>query len=216
MNSASENPFLVKRRRQLLNSLRQKGIHDEAVLAAMNRAPRHLFLPPQMEDEAYQDKPLPIGEGQTISQPYTVAYQTTLLDVQPGMKVLEIGTGSGYQSAVLAEMDLTIYTIERQWILYERNSTFTYLKQYKNLHFCYGDGFDGWPDQAPFDRIMITAAPATVPYKLAGQLKENGYMVVPVGESENQFMLRVKKNGAGFTEEVFHRFHFVPMLPGRQ
>jgi len=204
------------RREMLADSLRRKGIEDENVLAAIRHVPRHLFVPPERFTEAYLDRPLPIGEGQTISQPYTVAYQTELLMVKAGMKVLEVGTGSAYQSAILAELGAVVYTVERQRNLYERNKQFNYLKHYTNLHFCYGDGFEGWPEAAPFDRILITAAPEKIPVNLVQQLTIGGLMVVPVGSEGSQHMLRITREKDKFSEEVFDKFSFVPMLPGKR
>lgn len=204
------------RRDMLVSSLRQKGVDDENILSAIGRVPRHLFVPPELSAKAYLDRPLPIGEDQTISQPYTVAYQTELLMVEAGMKVLEVGTGSAYQSAVLVEIGAIVYTVERRRKLYERNKKFGYLQQYSHLHFCYGDGFEGWPEAASFDRILITAAPERVPIQLMQQLEIGGMMVVPVGSQGRQQMLRITRHQHKFFEEVFDKFSFVPMLPGLQ
>jgi protein-L-isoaspartate(D-aspartate) O-methyltransferase len=204
-------------RRKLVEGIRSKGIRDERVLSAIGRVPRHLFMPENLRTKAYMDNAFPIGNGQTISQPYTVAYQTWLLKIEPGMKVLEVGTGSAYQAAVLAQMGAEVYTIERQQKFYERYQHFSYLQRYTNLHFLYGDGFKGWPEAAPFDRILITAAPEAVPQELISQLATGGILVAPVGRPGMQRMIRLTKASATtITEEQFDLFAFVPMLPGVQ
>lgn len=217
MNNYLDREQLVQQRLALVKRIRAKGIDDERVLDAIGKVPRHNFMPHGMQDKAYIDKAFPIGEQQTISQPYTVAYQTELLKVMPGQKILEIGTGSAYQAAVLAEMGADVYTIERQKKLYDRNRTFVYLKKYSNLHCCYGDGYKGWPKEAPFDRILITAAPESVPFELISQLRPGGMLVAPVGRSGAQRMIRLTldKNG-NLIKEMFDNFSFVPMLRGRE
>jgi protein-L-isoaspartate(D-aspartate) O-methyltransferase len=204
-------------RKQLVETIRQKGITEEKVLNAINNIPRHFFLDSGFDKVAYEDRAFPIGEGQTISQPYTVAYQTQLLEVKPFEKVLEIGTGSAYQASVLAELGVTVYTIERQKALFDSNKTFTYLKKYPNIKFFYGDGYEGLPTFAPFDKIIITAAAPDIPQKLIGQLKPGGMMVIPVGMGEVQRMMRITKmeNGA-LKEQVFDNFSFVPMIEGKK
>ena len=203
-------------RKQLVNILRQKGITDEQVLAAINNIPRHFFLDSAFDKIAYEDRAFPIEEGQTISQPYTVAYQTQLLQVKPFEKVLEIGTGSAYQASVLAEMGARVYTIERQKILFELNKNFIFKKKYPNIKFFYGDGFEGLPTYAPFDKMIITAAAPFIPPKLVQQLKTGGLMVVPVDVGPFQQMLRLTKLADGsYSEERFDNFSFVPMLEGR-
>ena len=203
-------------RKKLTAGIREKGISDERVLSALNDIPRHFFLDSAFDEAAYADKAFPIGEGQTISQPYTVAYQTQLLEVKPFDKVLEIGTGSGYQAVVLAKIGAQVYTIERQKKLFELNKKFEYLKKFPNIKFFYGDGFDGLPTFAPFDKILITAAAPEVPPKLVEQLKIAGMMVLPLGSGEVQRMMRITKlaNDA-LKEEVFDHFSFVPMLEGK-
>jgi protein-L-isoaspartate(D-aspartate) O-methyltransferase len=162
------------------------------------------------------DKAFPIGEGQTISQPYTVAYQTQLLQVKPSDRVLEIGTGSAYQAVLLAEMAAEVFSIERQKKLYLRNKEFYYLKLFNNLHLFYGDGYEGLPAYAPFDKILITAAAPYIPQALAHQLKRGGMMVLPLGEEHPQKMTRLTKlPNDEFKEEQFDDFLFVPMLKGR-
>jgi protein-L-isoaspartate(D-aspartate) O-methyltransferase len=216
MDTYHDSEHQVKQRTALIDSIIAKGIDDERVLQAIKNVPRHLFMPADMQDKAYIDKAFPIGEGQTISQPFTVAYQTELLAVEPGQKILEVGTGSAYQAAVLAEMGADVYTIERKKKLFDRNSRFAYLKRYPHLHFCYGDGYLGWPAEAPFDRILITAAPESVPENLVQQLRTGGYLVAPVGPPGWQRMIRITPQSNGeYTEEVFDKFSFVPMLPGK-
>lgn len=203
-------------RKQLVELLRTKGITDENVLAAINNIPRHFFLDSAFDKIAYEDRAFPIGEGQTISQPYTVAYQTQLLEVKPNDKVLEIGTGSIYQASVLAEMGAKVFTIERQKKLYEKNKTFIFKGKYPNIKFFYGDGFQGLPTYAPFDKVIITAAAPYVPPRLVSQLKTGGMMVLPVDLGPFQQMMRLTKLVDGsYAEERFDNFSFVPMLEGR-
>jgi len=203
-------------RKQLINVLKEKGITDDNVLAAINTIPRHYFLDSAFDKIAYEDRAFPIGEGQTISQPYTVAYQTQLLQIKKSDKVLEIGTGSVYQSTILAEMGAWVYTIERQKKLYEAHKQFYFRSKYPNIKFFYGDGFEGLPTFAPFDKVIITAAAPFIPPKLIQQLKPNGLMVIPVDEGDNQRMLRITKLPDGtLKEEQFDLFSFVPMLNGR-
>lgn len=197
--------------------LRAKGISDENVLQAMNNIPRHFFLDSAFDKIAYEDRAFPISEGQTISQPYTVAYQTQLLQVKPNEKILEIGTGSIYQATVLAEMGARVFTIERQKKLFEKTRQFIFKTKYPNIKFFYGDGYEGLPTYAPFDKVIITAAAPFIPPKLVEQLKPGGKMVIPVDEAEHQRMLRITKNEDGSTtEEAFDNFSFVPMLTGRK
>lgn len=203
-------------RKKLMELLREKGITDENVLKAMNNIPRHYFLDSAFDKIAYEDRAFPISEGQTISQPYTVAYQTQLLQVRPGDKILEIGTGSIYQATVLAEMGARVFTIERQKKLFDNTKQFIFKNQYPNLKFFYGDGYEGLPTFAPFDKVIITAAAPFIPPKLIDQLKPGGKMVIPVDEDQHQRMLRITKMADGSTsEEAFDNFSFVPMLSGR-
>ncbi len=203
-------------RKQLVDSIREKGITNETVLDAINKVPRHFFLDTAFDKIAYEDRAFPIGNEQTISQPYTVAYQTQLLDIKPLQKVLEIGTGSAYQSCVLAEMGAKVFTVERQKALFDQNKTFDYLKKYPNIKFFYGDGFEGLPTYAPFDRVIITAAAPFIPPKLIEQMKPGAIMVVPVDEGERQRMKRITKQAGGeLLEETFDAFSFVPMLVGK-
>lgn len=203
-------------RNKLVAILRDKGISDEKVISAIQNIPRHFFLDSAFDKIAYEDRAFPIGEGQTISQPYTVAYQSQLLEIKPYDKVLEIGTGSMYQAVVLAEMGAKVYTIERQKKLYEHNKAFLLRSKYPNIKYFYGDGFEGLPTYAPFDKIIITAAAPFIPPKLIAQLKTGGKMVVPVDEGPHQRMLRITKLANGdFEEEAFDNFSFVPMLQGK-
>jgi protein-L-isoaspartate(D-aspartate) O-methyltransferase len=203
-------------RKKLIDSIRNKGITNERVLEAMMNIPRHFFLDTALDRIAYEDRAFPIQEGQTISQPYTVAYQTQLLEVEPYDKILEIGTGSAYQASVLAEMGANIFTIERQKKLFELNKEFIFRKKYSNIKFFYGDGFEGLPTFAPFDKILITAAAPFIPPKLVQQLKPGGKMVLPLDDDGMQKMMRITKNEDGsYEEETFSNFSFVPMLKGR-
>jgi protein-L-isoaspartate(D-aspartate) O-methyltransferase len=203
-------------RKQLVDSLRQKGITDERVLNAINNIPRHYFLDSAFDKVAYEDRAFPIAESQTISQPYTVAYQTQLLEVKQHEKVLEIGTGSGYQAMVLADMGAKVFTIERQKKLFDEQRNFILRNKYPNIKYFYGDGYEGLPTFAPFDKIIVTAAAPYIPPKLIGQLKNGGMMVIPVGEGSVQKMMRIHKETDGaITEEVFDNFSFVPMVEGR-
>ena len=202
-------------REKLVNQLREKGITDEKVLSAINNIPRHFFVSPEMERFAYEDRALSISNDQTISQPYTVAFQTQLLKVEPRCKILEIGTGSIYQATVLAELQAYVYTIERQKNLYQQTGNFVLKNKYRGIKFFYGDGFEGLPTFAPFDRIIITAGAPEIPKKLVEQLKPGGIMVIPVDEGDGQRMLRITKNDDNsIIEEAFDMFSFVPMLKG--
>ena len=203
-------------RKKLVELLRTKGITDESVLTAINSLPRHFFLDSAFDKIAYEDRAFPIGEGQTISQPYTVAYQSQLLNIKPYDKVLEIGTGSVYQASVLAEMGAKVFTIERQKKLYDTNKNFIFKSKYPNIKFFYGDGFQGLPTYAAFDKIIITAAAPFIPPKLVEQLKTGGIMVLPVDIGEHQQMLRLTKlDNGSYAEEQFDNFSFVPMLQGK-
>src|SRR5687768_11246884 len=204
-------------RKKLVAIVKSKGITDERVLAAIEKIPRHFFLDSAFDEVAYEDKAFPIAEKQTISQPYTVAYQTQLLQLKPFDKVLEIGTGSAYQAAVLAEMGAKVFTIERQKKLFDENKKFSFIAKYPSIKFFYGDGYEGLPTYAPFDKILITAAAPDIPPKLIQQLKPGGIMVLPVGAGDLQRMMRVTKLANGsLKEEVFDRFSFVPMIEGKK
>ncbi len=204
-------------RKKLMDQLREKGITDENVLTAMNNIPRHYFLDTALDNIAYEDRAFPIAEGQTISQPYTVAYQTQLLQVKPQDKILEIGTGSIYQATILGEMGAKVYTIERQKALFEKTKHFVFKSKYPNIKFFFGDGFEGLPTYAPFDKVIITAAAPIIPPKLLTQLKPGGKMIIPLDEGVHQRMLRItKKEDGSTTEEAFDNFSFVPMLTGKK
>ncbi len=202
-------------RRNLVEELRNKGIRDENVLKAINNVPRHVFLDSSFLEFAYQDKAFPIGSGQTISQPFTVAFQTSLLEIQKNMKVLEIGTGSGYQACILAEMGAKVFSIERQRKLYTRTKSFLAEFPYHIKTFL-GDGNKGLPTYGPFDRVIITAAAPEIPQSLVDQLKVGGMMVIPLSENEGcQTMLRLTKQEDGsMKRETYGDFRFVPMLKG--
>src|SRR5215216_531329 len=203
-------------RKKLVDTVKGKGITDEKVLAAIESIPRHFFLDSAFDEVAYEDRAFPISAGQTISQPYTVAYQSQLLEIKPFTKVLEIGTGSTYQAAVLAEMGAQVFTIERQKKIFELNKKFSFIKKYPNIKFFYGDGYEGLPTFAPFDRVLITAAAPEIPPKLIAQLKPGGMMVIPVGNGDFQTMKRIIKLEDGtLKEEAFDHFSFVPMLGGK-
>jgi len=203
-------------RKQLVETIRSKGIHDENVLEAMGKVPRHLFMDSGFITFSYKDQAFPIGEGQTISQPYTVAFQSQLLEIKPHDRVLEIGTGSGYQTAVLIEMGASVYTIERQRKLFLKAQENLGLLGYKP-HFFYGDGYQGKPTYGPYDRILVTAGAADIPAKLKGQLKVGGIMVIPVGNSNNQRMIRIFRNAETEFEQTEHGlFAFVPLLKGME
>ncbi len=212
-----DTPLDKGKRKRLVAILKEKGISNDKVLDAMNFIPRHFYVDTVFDSKAYDDVALQIEANQTISQPYTVAFQTQLLEVNAGQKVLEVGTGSAYQASVLAKLGAEVYTIERQKKLFDTNKSFNHLKQYPNINFFYGDGFEGLPNIAPFDRILITAAAPYIPHTLLQQLIPNGIMVIPVDEGDAQRMLKVTKNTDGtIEEEKFEMFSFVPMLSGKQ
>ena len=199
-------------RRQLVALLKEKGIVDTVVLDAIGKVPRHYFMDGQFDHFAYKDMAFKIGAGQTISQPYTVAIQTSLLEVKKGMKVLEIGTGSGYQASILMELGVKLFSIERQRSLFDTSKKILDQMKYKPKLF-FGDGFAGLPAFAPFDRIIVTCGAPGIPQKLVEQLKPGGRMVIPVGEADTQVMKLVIKNENGsFKEEDHGMFKFVPML----
>ena len=204
-------------RKKLVDIVKGKGITDEKVLQAIEKIPRHFFLDSAFDEVAYEDKAFPIAEHQTISQPYTVAYQTQLLEIKPFDKVLEIGTGSAYQACVLAELGAQVFTIERQKKLFDSNKLFSWIRKYPNIKYFYGDGYEGLPTFAPFDKVIITAAAPEVPQKLISQLKTGGMMVIPVGTGDVQTMKRlIKQPDGSVKEEIFDRFSFVPMLGGKK
>jgi len=203
----------------LVKDLRQKGITDENVLNAISEVPRHFFFDEEFENIAYEDRAFPIAANQTISQPYTVAFQSELLQVKRFDKILEIGTGSMYQATILAEMGATVISVERQKELYNKTNDFLLKTKYPSskLKFIYGDGFEGLPTFAPFDKIIITCGAPFIPPKLLQQLKIGGIMVIPLASDEHHKMLRITKlDDENYNEEVFSDFSFVPMLPGTQ
>lgn len=208
-----EDAYRHKGMRKLLVSiLAEKGIKHPEVLRAIEKVPRHFFFEKAFLEHAYQDKAFPIGEGQTISQPYTVAFQTQLLAPRPGQKVLEIGTGSGYQAAILAEMGVKLFTVEYNRNLYNRASLLLSQMGYKVRMYC-GDGSLGLPVYAPFDKIIVTAGAPSVPKTLVDQLTVGGSLVIPVGDNEKQQMLRINKlEDNKITKESFQMFSFVPLL----
>ena len=199
-------------RNQLANVLKQKGIEDEQVLDAIKNIPRHLFIDSSFEDHAYQDKAFPIAAEQTISQPYTVAFQSQTLAVTKGDKILEIGTGSGYQTAVLLELKATVFTIERQHELFKKTSLFLPKIGYKPKKFIFGDGYKGLPKEAPFDKIIVTAGAPFVPNPLLSQLKIGGKLLIPVGDKTQIMTLFTRKSKTEFDKEELGDFTFVPML----
>lgn len=206
----------LKEAKNLAKELKRKGISDERVLAAIGKVPRHLFVGEYLREYAYIDEPLSIEKGQTISQPYTVAFQTELLKLQPGEKVLEIGTGSGYQAAILCEMNVEVYSIERYYELHIlAKKRLNKLGYYPKLFF--GDGFEGLPEYAPFDKILVTAAPEEIPEKLLLQLRVGGWMVVPLGGRQIQKMTVIKRiNEDKFNLSEYGDFIFVPMQTGTE
>ncbi len=199
-------------RNQLANVLEAKGIIDKNVLKAIRKIPRHLFIDSSFEAHAYQDKAFPIAAEQTISQPYTVAFQSQTLAVKPNEKVLEIGTGSGYQTAVLLELKAVVYSIERQHELFKKTSNFLPKLGYKPKKFIFGDGYKGLQEQAPFDKIIVTAGAPYVPKPLLGQLKVGGKLLIPVGDKTQIMTLFIRKSAKEFEKHELGDFAFVPML----
>jgi protein-L-isoaspartate(D-aspartate) O-methyltransferase len=199
-------------RNQLVKIIAEKGITDKNVLAALGNVPRHLFLDSSFADFAYQDKAFPIGSDQTISQPYTVAFQTELLQIKEHHQILEIGTGSGYQTAVLLEMGAKVYTIERQQELFKKTKLFLPKLGYKPKKIIFGDGYKGLPENAPFDGIIVTAGAPIVPKALLSQLKIGGRLVIPVGDKEQIMTLFIRTSEKDFEKHELGKFKFVPML----
>ncbi|MDD2986732.1 protein-L-isoaspartate(D-aspartate) O-methyltransferase [Flavobacterium sp.] len=202
-------------RNQLVKVLEEKGIHDKNVLEAIRKIPRHLFLDSSFEQYAYQDKAFPIGAGQTISQPYTVAFQTQLLAIKKEDKILEIGTGSGYQTAVLCLMGAKVYSIERQNELFKKTSRFLPTLGFIPKKFIFGDGYKGLPESAPFDSIIVTAGAPFIPQALLAQLKVGGRLVIPLGEKEQIMTMLTRKNETQFEKQEFGEFRFVPLLENK-
>jgi protein-L-isoaspartate(D-aspartate) O-methyltransferase len=203
-------------RKKMISIIQSKGIDDQKVIEAIGRVPRHAFLDKAFVEIAYEDRAFPIGDGQTISHPYTVAYQTQLLNIQPGDKILEIGTGSGYQAAVLSEMGANVYSIERVKALFDRTRPILKGLGYKKIRCFYGDGYAGIPDLAPFDKIIITAAAPEIPNTILKQLKVGGILIIPFGLGEKQQMLKIIRVSENeFDQETLDSFSFVPMLRGK-
>lgn len=217
-----DDEFLYQgKRKRLIEQLKEKGITNRDVLNAILKIPRHLFFDqsterPALLDHAYSDKALKIGAGQTISHPFTVAFQSEKLSIVKGDKILEIGTGCGYQTAVLLELGAKVYSIERQKELYDKTKVFLPLIGYKGAKLVYGDGYKGLPQFAPFDKIIVTAAAPYIPDELLSQLAIGGILIIPVGEGEEQVMnMIIKKSGTEFEKQAFGKFKFVPMLQNK-
>ena len=202
-------------RRQLIGQLKVAGIKDQSVLNAIETLPRHWFMETGLEAYAYSDKAYPIAAEQTISQPYTVAFQTELLTLNPGDKVLEIGTGSGYQTAVLLQYDITVYTIERQHELFKKTSLLFNKLKLRPKKVIFGDGYKGYPAAAPYDGIIVTAGAPTVPKPLLEQLSIGGRLVIPVGKKEQIMTRFIRKSEKEFDKETFGNFRFVPLLENK-
>ena len=210
INQRSEKMYEKMRLSMVEDQIKRRGVKDERVLNAMREVPRHEFVPAHLKKYAYADEPLPIGEDQTISQPYIVAYMTEYLRLGEGDKVLEIGTGSGYQAAVLAEIVDTVYTIEIVDVLAESAEKTLERLEYDNVLVKRGDGYAGWPENAPFDAIIITAAPTKIPQPLKEQLKVGGFMILPLGDYSQELVL-IEKNTNGFEQKSLLPVRFVPM-----
>lgn len=199
-------------RNKLADVLIAKGIVDTSVLDAIRNVPRHLFMDSSFEGHAYQDKAFPIAAEQTISQPYTVAFQTELLEIEPGHKVLEIGTGSGYQTAILLQLKAKVYTIERQLELFKKTNLFFKKMGYRPKKVVFGDGYKGLPELAPFDSIIVTAGAPEVPKALMSQLKVGGRLVIPIGVEEQTMTMFIRKSEKEFEKKELGAFRFVPLL----
>ena len=202
-------------RRHLIETLKAKGIQSEAVLSVMLDVPRHFFMDPSLVGYAYEDNAYPIAADQTISQPYTVAFQSELLDVSSANKVLEIGTGSGYQTAVLLGLSPQVYTIERQQVLFKQTQRLFLQLGYRPKKHIFGDGYKGLPDAAPFDRIIVTAGAPEVPKPLLNQLAIGGKLVIPIGEKEQIMTRFIRTSKSSFDKEEFGLFRFVPLLENK-
>lgn len=207
--------YAYKRKKMVEDQIIARGVKDEKVIAAMLKVPRHEFVPDKWKDHAYEDHPLPIGFGQTISQPYIVASMTEVLDIKKSDKVFEVGTGSGYQAAVLAELAGTVYTIEIVKELAERAQDTLKRLGYRNITVKHGDGYKGMPEFSPFDAIIVTAAPPEIPEELVKQLKMGGRMVLPLGEDYQELVL-IKKTEKGIEKKILYPVRFVPMIKGKE
>lgn len=214
-SAVKDSPKHQGLRNQLAAQLVEKGITDKNVIEAIKKIPRHLFLNSGFEEFAYQDKAFPIGSGQTISQPYTVAFQSQLLEVQKDHKILEIGTGSGYQTAVLCVMGAKVYSIERQNELFKQTSVLLPKLGIRPKHLSFGDGYKGLPAHAPFDSIIVTAGAPMIPKPLMAQLKVGGRLVIPVGEEHQIMTMLIRKNEKQFEKHEFGEFRFVPLLENK-
>lgn len=210
MTASSEEKYRRLRERMVREQLEGRDIKDERVLAVMREVPRHRFVPPDFVDSSYEDNALPLILGQTISQPYIVAYMTQALELTGKERVLEVGTGSGYQAAVLAELAAEVFTIEIEPELARQAESVLRSLGYRNIHVRVGDGYDGWPESAPFDRVMVTAAPDHVPQQLLEQLKPGGKMIIPVGRTDQELLL-IEKTASGVTTRSKIPVRFVPM-----
>ena len=214
MRSISEEIFEQRRQKMVTQQIKKRGVTDSAVLQAMSKLPRHLFVPESFIDDAYEDGPLSIGEGQTISQPYVVASMTSHLHLSNESRVLEIGTGSGYQTAILAEIAKAVYTIERIAELLPKAERMFELLGYDNIFTKHADGSNGWPEAAPFDAIIVTAAAKGIPETLTLQLNADGIMIIPLDRDEidKQELVKVKKSADGLKQETLYPVRFVPLL----
>jgi len=211
-NEPPPDPFLEQRKKMVAVQLRRRGIHDERVLSAMERVPRHEFVGPQFRSRAYEDDPAPIGEGQTVSQPYIVAYMLQALDIAPEHRVLEIGTGTGYQAALLAELAHEVFTVERHRILADAARENLTRLGYRNVTVIYADGTQGWPEAAPYDRMIVAAAAPRVPPPLFEQLAERGNLIVPVGSTDLQELMLVEKRDGQPVGSRLEGCRFVPLI----
>ncbi|MCF8358520.1 MAG: protein-L-isoaspartate(D-aspartate) O-methyltransferase [Prolixibacteraceae bacterium] len=210
---ANPNAFNKERDNMVRSQIEARGINNQEILSAFRKVPRHMFVPKNSIPYAYHDGPLAIGEGQTISQPYIVAYMTDVLNLKPGEKILEIGTGSGYQAAILAEMDAEVFTIEIFKSLSERAQKTIERLGYKSVHFKIGDGYKGWPEKAPFDAIIVTCSPEEIPPPLVSQLADGGRMIIPVGETHSiQYLVLATKMAGEIKKQKVMPVRFVPMI----
>lgn len=211
-----QDPYLRQREEMIRLQLKYRGISDPKILEAFSKVPRDAFVPAEYRRYSYADQPIPIGEGQTISQPYIVAYMTEVLQVRPNEKVLEIGTGSGYQAAILAELDVEVFSIEVNEILADRARITLENLGYKRINLKTGDGYEGWEEHAPFDAILVTCSPASVPPKLREQLAEGGRMIIPVGlQNSVQYLYLLEKQKGKIRQKSVMPVRFVPMTDGK-